>query len=257
MNEMSGRGDELGGLTPARQAWLRRLLWSTRSAYREFHLQAGSATRLGPETSEAYEVTSSVLEGDLVADDTNSANDPSALTNAESNWQRQLPNAREPQVDWFPEIVAGKFQYFDGTQWQDSFATNVEQPVPWAVRLEYELEAERYPGPIDLASQNQVQRAEVDAPLMVGPSNDPMIVNDPDSLPASSVSPSRPEFPYMVVWTYRQQASRGSPLMDSLAVPSVAAESRIGTNGEASTDTKSPGFAEAFRSTINPETEGR
>ncbi|MBL8855803.1 MAG: hypothetical protein JNK57_17675, partial [Planctomycetaceae bacterium] len=254
---LSGLSDELGGLTPARQAWLRRLLWSTRSAYREFHMQAGSAVRVGQEATETNDLTSTTMEEDSFADDPNNASGSSRLPSDPSALQPTLPNAREPQVDWFPEIAAGKFQYFDGTRWQDSFATRDDQPVPWAVRLEYELDADHYPGPVDLESPNQDQRTGDDLLLSMEPLNDEVSLDDPTSSSASLLTVPRPEFPQMVVWTYRQRASRGSGSDDGLATSWGDAEPRSENTIEESLEANSDEFAEAFRTTATPETGDR
>lgn len=257
INDLSGLSDELGGLTPARQAWLRRLLWSTRSAYREFHMQAGSAIRVGQEATETNDLTSTEMEEDSFADDPNNASGSSRLPSDPSALQPRLPNAREPQVDWFPEIAAGKFQYFDGTRWQDSFATRADQPVPWAVRLEYELDADHYPGPVDLESPNQDQRTGDDLLLSMEPLNDEVSLDDPTSSSASLLTVPRPEFPQMVVWTYRQRASRGSGSDDGLAISWGDAEPSSENTIEESLEANSDEFAEAFRTTATPETGDR
>lgn len=255
-SDPSGLDEDFGGATPARLNWLRRILWSTRTGYREFHLQGGSAVRQGQEMAAANDVAETPSAGDSFADDSSGEEVPQAES-ANSNRRLLIPNSREPQVDWFPEVAAGKFQYFDGAQWQDSFASSDDMRLPWAVRLEYEVDSDRYPVPIDFSTQSPDQQTGPDSLLTIDPRNDQNFLDDTGRLSPNALIGQRPEFSQVVVWTYRQQASRRSLAYDSWegtddTAPAAPAENITGTS-----QADAAGFAEAFLPSATPETGGR
>ncbi|MDP1564571.1 MAG: prepilin-type N-terminal cleavage/methylation domain-containing protein [Pirellulaceae bacterium] len=255
-SDPSGLDEDFGSATPARLNWLRRLLWSTQTGYRQFHLQVGSAVRQGQEMSEADDLAQTPWAGDSFADESSVEGVPQAES-ADSNRLLLIPNSRKPQVDWFPEIAAGKFQYFDGTQWQDSFASSDDARLPWAVRLEYEVDSDRYPAPIDFANQSRDQQTAADSLLTIAPRTDRNFQDDTANRYSNALIGQRPEFPQVVVWTYRQQASRRSLAYDSLTGTNVAAEADSAENISGTSQANATGFAEAFQPSSTPETGGR
>ncbi len=186
-----------GSTSPQRRQWLRRLLWQSRSAYREFHLQAESAINLNDTTNRDNQTSGLGGSGDP-ADMSESGQDQFS--------RHLLPNQWEPQVDWFPEVVAGKFQFFDGKTWQDSFSERPAVKLPLAVRLQYEVDARRYPVQVDLAavaagSDNSQELLSLDPrTTQLGSAIDDPLLGD--------LLSTRPEFPRVAVFTFHSQASR-------------------------------------------------
>lgn len=259
--DFSGVAENEAGLTPERQAWLRRLLWTTRTGYREYHLQSGSALLQGQEDSATSDLGQANDSENSLFEEANADGNPdgslSTSSSDDANQQRLLPNAREPQVDWFPEVIAGKFQYFDGTTWQDSFVQREDSRLPWAVRLQFELQANRFPTPVDFQAINPGEADGQDALLTGDPQISLPQFNDPSSALASIANSDRPEYSQVVVWTYRQQAT--SRTLDSEMSGGFESESSGGVdaNGPAEGASDAAGFAEAFNVVTGSESGSR
>jgi prepilin-type N-terminal cleavage/methylation domain-containing protein len=259
--DFSGVAENESGLTPERQAWLRRLLWTTRTGYRDYHLQAGSALLQGQEDSATSDLGQANNSANSLFEEANADGNPdgslSTSSSDDANQQRFLPNAREPQVDWFPEVIAGKFQYFDGTTWQDSFVQREDFRLPWAVRLQFELQANRFPTPVDFPAINPGE-ADVQDALLTGNLRISLPqFNDPSSSLASIANSDRPEYSQVVVWTYRQQAT--SRTLDSEMSSRFESEltGGVDANGPAEGASDAAGFAEAFNVVTRSESGSR
>ena len=242
-NDSSETAPDAGELSPERQTWLRRLLSTKPLGYRQFHLQNGSAARLEQTAAEADEFDESA-EVDGSDFETETENATAALTSQAGSSARLLPNARQPQVDWFPEIVAGKFQYFDGRTWQSSFAQRDDAPLPWAVRFEFEIDANRFPVAVDFSSGDVTEGADRGSLVTLDPRDEPLAASDLGNFSANAMAAERPEYPQVVVWTWRQAASRAESLetFGGLELEGSDEGSDTGSeNGSRATD-----FAEAF-----------
>ncbi len=207
----AGLAGSSGSTTPQRRQWLRRLLAPGSDAFRDFHREAGSAISTGTTTGTAT--------GPLVGDE--ATVDPLAGFTAEavggnsaaSDGQADylLPDRWQPQVDWFPEVVAGKFQYFDGTRWQTTFTEGDDRKLPLAVRFEYTVDARWFPVTVSDAVDAEVPGAGAPAEFAPLPAEPPGAAADAlassDSLLALDLN-ARPEFPHVVVFTFSSQATR-------------------------------------------------
>lgn len=194
-----------GSTTPQRRQWLRRLLAPASDPYRDFHLQSGSA----------------IVPG-TVAGDTGASDSLTELTSLEPRVggssvdvqdepEYLLPNRRQPQVDWFPEVVAGKFQYFDGTRWQASFAEGEGSKLPWGVRFEYSVDARWFPVTVTDAVDSAQQGTDDSVafsplPMESVSAGAEAAVGDSTSLMTDLNR--RPEFPHVVVYTFASRATR-------------------------------------------------
>jgi len=207
----AGLTTDMGSTTATRRQWLRRLLWATTGDYRQYHLHAGHASAAdGPADTAATR-----MEPDQ--------DSPTPTETEETATAPGLPNRQQPQVDWFPEVVAGKFQYFDGSDWQDSFSGQSPptggHPVPWAVRLQFAVDARRIPQQLSadtVTTDERVAAAAGDTNLGLPTPSTPRGL-DP-LLPVGAGD--RPEFPHLAVFTFRTQASRRDrSLDDNLPLP--------------------------------------
>ncbi|MBL8890336.1 MAG: prepilin-type N-terminal cleavage/methylation domain-containing protein [Planctomycetaceae bacterium] len=236
------------GLSAKRQVWLRQMFGATDSEYSKFHLQVGSAASRGDDFENVSDVESD-LETSAAPRDGSSRVDSGQYENEGRSDSRQpSPIPRKPQVDWFPEVTSGKFLYFDGKDWRDSFVPTDAEPLPWAVRLEYSVDADRYPVPIDFTEQSSNWSAEAEDSLPEFQFESSTSTNESNFGAGIARTVQPPEYPQAVVWTYRVQASRtgaGADLeFDTNFSDGSAATGLVDT--PLSEDVE--GFEEAFRS---------
>jgi hypothetical protein len=200
-----------GSTSPARRQWLRRLLWQATGGYRQYHLHSGTA----------LSQDAAVQPGDPA--DSGGESPTGSFPDQGDNGAGLLPNVRQPQVDWFPEVVAGKFQYFDGTRWQDSFSPPDEssspgQPLPWAVRLQFEVDPRRVPQTLEAGTGPAGQGNETPSLAPNLELTAPLIDDGLDPQPGVRLD-DRPEFPHLSVYTFRGRASRRDPALESDSSP--------------------------------------
>jgi len=205
----AGLPGSLGSTTPERRQWLRRMLLPVSDAYRDFHLQAGSAISVG--TAPGGESAFAPRTGLENVDGSVALNAGSSNTTSFAAEEYLLPDRWQPQVDWFPEVVAGKFLYHDGTRWQSSFTEREDRKLPQAVRFEYTVDARWFPVIVNEATESDVQGAVG----QMGPASLPSepLGNAADALAFSGSElaidlNARPEFPHVVGYTFLSQASR-------------------------------------------------
>jgi prepilin-type N-terminal cleavage/methylation domain-containing protein len=242
-NDSSETAPDAGELSPERQTWLRRLLSTKPSGYRQFHLQNGSAAQREQTAAEADEFDESA-EVDGSDFETETENATAALTSQAGSSARLLPNARQPQVDWFPEIVAGKFQYFDGRTWQSSFAQRDDAPLPWAVRFEFQIDANRFPVAVDFSSGDVTEGADRGSLVTLDPRDEPLAASDLGNFSANAMTADRPQYPQVVVWTWRQAASRSESLETFGGLELEGSDE--GSDTGAQNESRTTDFADAF-----------
>lgn len=206
-----------GSTTPQRRQWLRRLLAPGSDAFRDFHLESGSAIATGTATG----TTTGPLADEETMVDPLSGDAAEALgANAaasEGQAEYLLPDRWQPQVDWFPEVVAGKFQYFDGTRWEATFTEGEDRKLPLAVRFEYTVDARWFPVTVSDAVDADPSGADAPQAFLPLPAEtlgaaDEALASS-DSLMALDVN-ARPEFPHVVVFTFSSQATRRDPSVE-------------------------------------------
>lgn len=206
-----------GSTTPQRRQWLRRLLAPGSDAFRDFHLESGSAIATGTATGTA---TGPLADNEAMDDPLAGIAAEARGSNAaasEGQAEYLLPDRWQPQVDWFPEVGAGKFQYFDGTRWQATFTEGEDRKLPLAVRFEYTVDARWFPVTVSDAVDSDFSGAdvpEVFSPLpaeTLGAAAEALASSD--SLLALDLN-ARPEFPHVVVFTFSSQATRRDPSLE-------------------------------------------
>lgn len=216
-----------GSTTPQRRQWLRRLLAPASDPYRDFHLQSGSAMVPGT-------VAGDTREGDPLTDLTPAEpNAGSSVAEGQGQAEYLLPDRWRPQVDWFPEVVAGKFQYFDGARWQASFSEGDERKLPSAVRFEYSVDARWFPVAVTETMETPVEGANDSARFSALPSAS-------DEVGGEALSPAdpsllsdlnrRPEFPHVVAYTFANQATSRDASLDLDDAAGVGEEAEESTS---------------------------
>lgn len=225
-----------GSTTPQRRQWLRRLLAPSSDAFRDFHLESGSAIATATATATGTLADDGSAIDPLAGFAAESLGSDAAASEGQADYL--LPDRWQPQVDWFPEVVAGKFQYFDGTRWQATFTEGEERKLPLAVRFEYTVDARWFPVTVSDAVDADVSGA--DAPAAFSPLPAETLGAAAEAL-ASSDSllgvdlNARPEFPHVVVFTFSSQATRRD---SSLELPGDAES--VNEGGDASEDPLQP-----------------